>query len=99
MKLLERGADPNAIYHTATVGHSTCCQFAVRGVLCGPTASEGQRVADGAVLLVGKLWCCRFDTFGQPLRGPLGWIVHARSGDKGSNSSMGFGVRLEGELD
>lgn len=32
-------------------------------------------------------------TFGQTVRGPLGWIVHARSGDKGSNCNVGFWVR------
>ncbi|KAI7480961.1 DUF1446-domain-containing protein [Hortaea werneckii] len=32
--------------------------------------------------------------FGPTTRGPLGWIVHARSGDKGSNCNVGFWVRF-----
>ena len=36
---------------------------------------------------------------GQTVRGPLGWIVHARSGDKGSNANVGFWVRHEDEWD
>lgn len=31
--------------------------------------------------------------FGPTVRGPLGWVVHARSGDKGSDSNCGFWVR------
>jgi Acyclic terpene utilisation family protein AtuA len=32
-------------------------------------------------------------SFGETVRGPLGWVVHARSGDKGSNANVGFWVR------
>ncbi|KKZ65221.1 hypothetical protein EMCG_08929 [[Emmonsia] crescens] len=35
--------------------------------------------------------------FGPTTRGPLGWIVHARSGDKGSDANCGFWVRHEDE--
>lgn len=35
--------------------------------------------------------------FGKTVRGPLGWIVHARSGDKGSNANVGFWVRHRDE--
>lgn len=35
----------------------------------------------------------------KTLRGPLGWLVHARSGDKGSNANVGFWVRSEEEYD
>ncbi|KXS95463.1 hypothetical protein AC578_4718 [Pseudocercospora eumusae] len=35
--------------------------------------------------------------FGPTTRGPLGWIVHARSGDKGSNANVGFWVRHRDE--
>ncbi|RFU27572.1 hypothetical protein B7463_g8745, partial [Scytalidium lignicola] len=35
--------------------------------------------------------------FGETVRGPLGWIVHARSGDKGSNANVGFWVRHQDE--
>ncbi|KAI9930605.1 hypothetical protein ASPWEDRAFT_27121 [Aspergillus wentii DTO 134E9] len=31
--------------------------------------------------------------FGPTTRGPLGWIVHARSGDKGPDANCGFWVR------
>ncbi|KAK5165397.1 uncharacterized protein LTR77_008926 [Saxophila tyrrhenica] len=37
--------------------------------------------------------------WGQTVRGPLGWIVHARSGDKGSNANVGFWVRHRDEWD
>ena len=37
--------------------------------------------------------------FGETVRGPLGWIVHARSGDKGSNANVGFWVRFRDEWD
>lgn len=36
---------------------------------------------------------------GETVRGPLGWIVHARSGDKGSNANVGFWVRFRDEWD
>ena len=39
----------------------------------------------------------RSTAFGQTVRGPLGWIVHARSGDKGSNANVGFWVRHKDE--
>ena len=39
------------------------------------------------------------DGFGRTERGPLGWIVHARSGDKGSNCNVGFWVRHKDEWD
>jgi hypothetical protein len=32
------------------------------------------------------------EDFGETVRGPLGWLVHARSGDKGSNANVGFWV-------
>ncbi|KAF2217291.1 hypothetical protein CERZMDRAFT_109051 [Cercospora zeae-maydis SCOH1-5] len=35
--------------------------------------------------------------FGPTTPGPLGWIVHARSGDKGSNANVGFWVRFRDE--
>ncbi|KAJ5584815.1 uncharacterized protein N7459_004615 [Penicillium hispanicum] len=35
--------------------------------------------------------------FGPTVRGPLGWIVHARSGDKGSDANCGFWVRQRDE--
>lgn len=37
--------------------------------------------------------------WGQTVRGPLGWVVHARSGDKGSNANVGFWVRHTDEYD
>jgi hypothetical protein len=37
------------------------------------------------------------DAFGPCVRGPLGWIVHARSGDKGSDCNVGFWVRMSDE--
>lgn len=36
--------------------------------------------------------------FGPTIRGPLGWIVHARSGDKGSDANCGFWVRHRDEF-
>ncbi|KAF2428887.1 DUF1446-domain-containing protein [Tothia fuscella] len=38
-------------------------------------------------------------SFGPTQRGPLGWIVHARSGDKGSDCNVGFFVRHKDEWD
>jgi hypothetical protein len=35
--------------------------------------------------------------FGPTQKGPLGWIVHARSGDKGSNANVGFWVKTAEE--
>ena len=35
--------------------------------------------------------------FGPTVRAPLGWIVHARSGDKGSDANCGFWVRHDDE--
>lgn len=35
--------------------------------------------------------------FGPTTRGPLGWLVHARSGDKGSDANCGFWVRHRDE--
>lgn len=37
--------------------------------------------------------------FGETVRGPLGWLVHARSGDKGSNANAGFWVRHPDEYE
>lgn len=37
--------------------------------------------------------------FGQTVRGPLGWLVHARSGDKGSDCNVGLWVRYKDEWD
>lgn len=37
--------------------------------------------------------------FGKTVRGPLGWLVHARSGDKGSDCNVGFWVRHQDEWD
>ena len=36
-------------------------------------------------------------SFGPTTRGPLGWIVHSRSGDKGSNANVGFYIRHDDE--
>ncbi|RAL17074.1 DUF1446-domain-containing protein [Aspergillus homomorphus CBS 101889] len=36
--------------------------------------------------------------FGPTIRGPLGWIVHARSGDKGPDANCGFWVRHPDEF-
>lgn len=41
----------------------------------------------------------RVGNFGDTVTGPLGWIVHARSGDKGSNANTGFWVRHADEYD
>ncbi|KAF3490795.1 DUF1446 domain-containing protein [Arthroderma uncinatum] len=35
--------------------------------------------------------------FGPTTRGPLGWLVHARSGDKGPDANCGFWVRSDSE--
>ncbi|RDW71833.1 hypothetical protein BP5796_07867 [Coleophoma crateriformis] len=37
--------------------------------------------------------------WGETVTGPLGWLVHARSGDKGSNANVGFWVRHSDEYD
>lgn len=37
--------------------------------------------------------------FGPTVRGPLGWLVHGRSGDKGSNANVGFWVRYRDEYE
>jgi hypothetical protein len=37
--------------------------------------------------------------FGETVRGSLGWLVHSRSGDKGSNANVGFWVRHEDEYE
>jgi hypothetical protein len=37
--------------------------------------------------------------FGETVRGPMGWIVHGRSGDKGSNANVGFWVRQNDEYE
>ncbi|KAE8331442.1 hypothetical protein BDV39DRAFT_168773 [Aspergillus sergii] len=37
--------------------------------------------------------------FGETVKAPLGWIVHARSGDKGSDANIGFWVRYADEYD
>lgn len=34
---------------------------------------------------------------GETVRGPLGWLVHARSGDKSLNANVGFWVRHQDE--
>jgi len=39
----------------------------------------------------------KVEDFGDVVRGPLGWVVHARSGDKGSNANVGFWVRHSDE--
>tara|TARA_R110002003_G_scaffold55_8_gene5021 strand:+ start:9587 stop:11311 length:1725 start_codon:yes stop_codon:yes gene_type:complete len=39
------------------------------------------------------------EKYGPTKRGPLGHIVHARSGDKGSNANVGFWVRHSDEYD
>jgi hypothetical protein len=39
------------------------------------------------------------DGFGPTVKAPLGHIVHARSGDKGSDANVGFFVRHEDEWD
>lgn len=39
------------------------------------------------------------DTFGPTTKAPLGYIVHARSGDKGSDANVGFYVRHPDEWD
>lgn len=31
-------------------------------------------------------------SFGETVRDPLGWLIHARSGDKGSNANVGSWV-------
>ncbi|GAD95417.1 hypothetical protein NFIA_057110 [Paecilomyces variotii No. 5] len=36
-------------------------------------------------------------SFGEMTQGPIGWIVHARSGDKGSNANVGFWARDDEE--
>ncbi|OQE04963.1 hypothetical protein PENVUL_c028G03249 [Penicillium vulpinum] len=33
------------------------------------------------------------EDFGPTTRGPLGWLVHSRSGDKGANANVGFWAR------
>ncbi|KAK0858495.1 hypothetical protein LTS02_009759 [Friedmanniomyces endolithicus] len=53
-----------------------------------PTPSPGNNSRDPSAKA--------FD-FGPTVRGPLGWIVHARSGDKGSNCNVGFWVRRGGD--
>ncbi|KAL4897832.1 DUF1446-domain-containing protein [Aspergillus ambiguus] len=44
---------------------------------------------------------CPFDlaVFGPTIRAPLGYVVHARSGDKGSDCNVGFFVRHADEWD
>lgn len=37
------------------------------------------------------------DSFGPTIRGPLGWVVLGRSGDKASDANLGFFVRQDDE--
>jgi hypothetical protein len=37
--------------------------------------------------------------FGETFRGHLSWLVHGRSGDKGSNANVGFWVRHQDEYE
>ncbi|PSN60388.1 DUF1446-domain-containing protein, partial [Corynespora cassiicola Philippines] len=37
------------------------------------------------------------ETFGDTVMGPLGWIIHGRSGDKGPNANVGLWARDEEE--
>ena len=37
------------------------------------------------------------DSFGPTTRGPLGWVVLGRSGDKASDANVGFFVRQDDE--
>jgi len=37
-----------------------------------------------------------FGPWGKTVRGPLGWLVHARSGDKGADANIGLWVRHDG---
>jgi hypothetical protein len=37
--------------------------------------------------------------FGETVQGPLGWLVHTRFGDKGSNANVGFWVRHQDEYE
>lgn len=39
------------------------------------------------------------DKWGPTTEGPLGWVVHARSGDKGGNANVGFFVRHKDEYE
>ncbi|TPX18969.1 uncharacterized protein E0L32_011362 [Thyridium curvatum] len=39
------------------------------------------------------------DSFGPTTRGPLGWVVGGRSGDKASDANVGFYVRHDDEYD
>ncbi|KAF2671945.1 DUF1446-domain-containing protein [Microthyrium microscopicum] len=39
------------------------------------------------------------DSFGPVVRGPLGWVVLGRSGDKASDANLGFFVRSDDEWD
>lgn len=39
------------------------------------------------------------EVFGPTTRAPLGYVVHARSGDKGSDANVGFFVRYADEWD
>ena len=38
-------------------------------------------------------------TFGETVECPIGYVVHARSGDKGCNANVGFFVRHEDEYE
>lgn len=38
-------------------------------------------------------------SFGETTTAPLGYVVHARAGDKGSNCNVGFFIRHENEWD
>lgn len=39
------------------------------------------------------------ESFGPTIRGPLGWVVLGRSGDKASDANIGFFVRRDDEWD
>lgn len=39
------------------------------------------------------------DSFGETILAPLGYIVHARAGDKGSNCNVGLFIRHKDEWD
>lgn len=58
-----------------------------------PAQQPSQAAADEGVMAKMR------EGFGETVRGPLGWIVHARSGDKGSNANVGFWVRWRDEYD
>lgn len=103
----QRQSAPKSIYEywvallpQSVIDHKACLEWSSEKIdIAPPKATQTYPRQQKSYETEGALDLSTSNIFGPTTRGPLGWVVLGRSGDKASDANVGFFVRHDDEWD